>query len=119
VFQKVISIAYPLGDIAFLCVLIRLLLTGTVRNWSIVFLTLGGVGVLAADVAYGAIQLNGTWKVGGPTDLGWVLFYVCWGAAALHPSMRELTVAQPRRRKQLSLATLLVLSGTTLVAPAC
>jgi diguanylate cyclase (GGDEF)-like protein/PAS domain S-box-containing protein len=116
-FQKVITIAYPLGDIAFLSVLVRLILTGAVRNRSLGLLTLGGVGVLAADVAYGAIQLHGTWKVGGPTDFGWVLFYVCWGAAALHPSMRELTVARPSRQRQLNLATLLVLSATTLVAP--
>jgi diguanylate cyclase (GGDEF)-like protein/PAS domain S-box-containing protein len=116
-FQKITSIAYPLGDIAILCLLVRLVLTGAVRNRSLGLLTLGGVGVLAADAAYGAIQLNGTWKVGGPTDLGWVLFYVCWGAAALHPSMRQLTAEQPRREKHLSLATLLVLSTTTLVAP--
>jgi diguanylate cyclase (GGDEF)-like protein/PAS domain S-box-containing protein len=117
VFQKVTSIAYPLGDIAILCLLVRLVLTGAVRNRSLGLLTLGGVGVLVADAAYGAIQLNGTWKVGGPTDLGWVLFYVCWAAAALHPSMVQLTVAQPRRTKDLNLATLLVLSATTLIAP--
>ena len=69
-FQKIISIAYPLGDIAFLCVLVRLLLTGAVRNRALGLLTVGGVGVLAADVAYGAIQLNGTWKVGGPDRPG-------------------------------------------------
>jgi diguanylate cyclase (GGDEF)-like protein/PAS domain S-box-containing protein len=117
-FQKVTSVAYPLGDIAILCLLVRLVLTGALRNRSLGLLTLGGIGVLAADAAYGAIQLNGTWKVGGPVDLGWVLFYVCWGAAALHPSMVQLTAAQPRREKHLSLTTLLVLSATTLAAPA-
>src|SRR5437899_292850 len=80
-FEKVISIAYPLGDIAILCVLARLLSAGGRRNWSLSLLTMGAAGLLAADVAYGAIQLNGSWKVGGPTDLGWVLFYICWGAA--------------------------------------
>ena len=116
-FQKVISIGYPLGDIAILCLLLRLVLTGAMRNRSLQLLTLGGVGLLVADTAYGYIQLNGTWKVGGPVDLGWVLFYVCWGAAALHPSMVNLTVATPRRVNNVSLPILLVLSATTLVAP--
>ncbi|HYT38016.1 MAG TPA: PAS domain S-box protein, partial [Acidimicrobiia bacterium] len=115
--EKVISVAYPLGDIAILCVLARLLSAGGRRNLSLSLLTIGAGGLLAADVAYGAIQLNGTWKVGGPTDLGWVLFYVCWGAAALHPSMRQLTERQPVREKILSRRTVAVLTATTLVAP--
>ena len=31
------------------------------------------------------------WHDGNPFDLGWIVFYSCWGAAALHPSMRELS----------------------------
>jgi diguanylate cyclase (GGDEF)-like protein/PAS domain S-box-containing protein len=116
-FEKVISIAYPLGDIAILCVLARLLSAGGRRNGSLNLLTVGAGGLLAADVAYGAIQLNGQWTVGGPTDLGWVLFYLCWGAAALHPSMRQLTWRQPLRQQHLSRTTLIVLSAATLVAP--
>jgi diguanylate cyclase (GGDEF)-like protein/PAS domain S-box-containing protein len=116
-FQKVTSIGYPLGDIVILFLLIQVVLTGAMRNRSLQLLTLGGVGVLVADSVYGYIQLNGTWKVGGPVDLGWVLFYVCWAAAALHPSMVNLTVAQPRRVSHVNLPTLLVLSATTLVAP--
>src|SRR5579859_4257207 len=40
-FQKLISVAYPLGDIAILCVLARLLLTGVARNPSVRLLALG------------------------------------------------------------------------------
>ena len=95
---KMISIAYPLGDILILCVLVRLVFGGETRNTSRASLDDGRRWACSlADCAYGWIQLHGSWKVGGPTDLGWVLFYVCWGAAALHPAMRELTVEQPRR----------------------
>lgn len=59
-FQKVISIGYPLGDIVILGLLLRLVLTGAMRNRSMQLLTLGGGGVLVADTAYGYIQLNGT-----------------------------------------------------------
>ncbi len=30
-------------------------------------------------------------------DVGWISFYLLWGAAALHPSMRELEQAAPDR----------------------
>ena len=115
--QKAFSIAYPLGDILVLAVLARLLSGGGGRNQSVGLLSAGALGLLGADVVYGYIQLHGNWKVGGPTDLGWVLFYCLWGAAALHPSMREMTEVQPPRERQLSFYTLGALSGATLVAP--
>jgi len=115
--QRAFSVAYPLGDILILAVLARLLSGGGARNPSLALLTGGAVGLLAADCVYGYIQLHGNWKVGGRTDIGWVVFYCFWGAAALHPSMRNLTEVQPRRDKQLSAVTLLILSAVTLVAP--
>jgi diguanylate cyclase (GGDEF)-like protein/PAS domain S-box-containing protein len=115
--SKLTSIAYPLGDIVLLCVIVRLVFGGGSRGTSVRFLALGTLGVLGADCIYGWIQLHGSWKVGGPTDLGWVLFYVCWGAAALHPAMRDLTTEQPSRPRQLSPVTLILLSGCAMVAP--
>jgi diguanylate cyclase (GGDEF)-like protein/PAS domain S-box-containing protein len=117
VFSKAVSIAYPLGDILILSMLARLLFAGQLRNVSIALLSTGGIGLLVADSIYGWIQLHGNWSVGGPTDLGWVVFYVLWGAAALHPSMRALTEKQPPRYRQLSPMALVVLSTATLLAP--
>lgn len=116
-FERVVSISYPLGDLVIVCVLARLVLSRGLRNWSVRLLTSGALGLLVADIFYGAIQLEGHWRVGGPTDLGWVLLYVCWGAAALHPSMRDLTEIQPEPRKHLSMTALVALGATTLVAP--
>jgi diguanylate cyclase (GGDEF)-like protein len=117
-FEKLISVAYPLGDVAILSVLARLLAEGGRRNPALKLLVVGAGGLLCADVAYGAIQLNGNWSVGGPTDLGWVLFYICWGAAALHPSMRDLTSPQTARPRKLTPTSLAVLGALALVAPA-
>ena len=114
---KATSIAYPLGDLLIVCMLVRLLAGGGGHNPSLRLLSLGAVGLLIADCVYGWIQLHGNWKVGGPTDLGWVAFYLLWGAAALHPSMRELTEKQTGRRRNLSGATLLALTAATLVGP--
>ncbi len=116
-FAKVTSIAYPLGDILLLCVLVRLVFGGGNRSTSVRLLVAGAVGVLAADCSYGWIQLHGVWKVDGPTDLGWVLFYVGWATAALHPSMNDLTAERPWRPRHLSPVTLLLLSASALVAP--
>ena len=114
---KFTSIAYPLGDILLLCVLARLVFGGGTKNKSLRLLGTGALALLGADCAYGWIQLHGSWRVGGPTDLGWVLFYVCWGAAALHPAMRELTLERPWRPRQLRLTSLALLSMSALAAP--
>ena len=65
--------------------LARLLAPGARRTRTVEFLTLGVLGVLASDVAYGLIQLHGTFHNGTVVDLGWAVFYGGWGAAALHP----------------------------------
>ncbi|TQE38929.1 EAL domain-containing protein [Streptomyces ipomoeae] len=89
--QKVFSIAYPLGDVLVLAMLLRLLVGRGGKNRSLMLLTVGTVGLLAADVAYGLIQLNGTWSTGTAVDLGWAVLYGAWAAAALDPSMRSMT----------------------------
>ncbi len=115
--EKIVSISYPLGDVALLCVLSMLILAVGLRNWSVRLLTVGAIGLLVSDIFYGGNQLNGTWQQAGLINVGWVLFYLCWAAAALHPSMRELTEPQPPREIRLSVRTLVVLSAATLVAP--
>ncbi len=48
---------------------------------------------MASDVAFGLLQLYGSFRPGTAADLGWAVFYAAWGAAALHPSMTTLTRA--------------------------
>ena len=47
--------------------------------------------MLASDASFGLIQLYGSFRNGTVVDLGWAVFYAAWGAAALHPTMTELT----------------------------
>ena len=69
--QKAVAIAYPLGDVLVLAMLARLLAPGAWRSRALQLLTLGSVGLLASDVAFGAIQLYGTFRVGtSPTSAG-------------------------------------------------
>jgi diguanylate cyclase (GGDEF)-like protein/PAS domain S-box-containing protein len=114
--QKSISIGYPLGDIMILAVGARLIASAHPIP-ALTMLAIGGLGLLTSDVAYGWIQLNGTWRLGTPVDLGWVAFYVLWGAAALHPSMRELTEPKVLRQNNERLRRLVLLGLASLIAP--
>jgi PAS domain-containing protein len=95
------------------------------RSPAVVLLAVGAVGALCADAAYGLSQMDGGWRPGGPAELGYLVFYVAWGLAALQPSMADLTVPVfppvevPRRRSLVLLAlALAVLPVAVLVGPA-
>ena len=83
-----ISAADVIGDLVLIGVTVRLVAAG--RNVSAVLLLTGAVGVLAGDIIYPLAP--GTF-----TELGYVVLYVTWGLAALHPSMTRLTRPMPPR----------------------
>ncbi len=114
--ERLVSIAYPLGDVLVLAVATRLAI-GTGRRhpaWWLVATSI--LAVLVADSLFLFQQLNGTWQVGGPVDIGWIAFFVGWGAAALHPSMVELSKAEPTTMR-MSRARLLLVAAAALLAP--
>ena len=115
--QKAISIAYPLGDVVMLALLLRLLVPRGGKSTSLKLLTAGIVGMLVSDVLYGLIQLHGTWHIGTPVDLGWAAFYTAWGAAALHPSMVELTRPVPYQPTHITRGRIALLALASLIAP--
>jgi diguanylate cyclase (GGDEF)-like protein/PAS domain S-box-containing protein len=115
--QKSVAIAYPLGDVLVLAMIARLILPGTARTRAVQLLTLGTVGLLASDVSFGLEQLHGSFRSGTVLDLGWAVFYGAWGAAALHPSMTELTQPVRRRPAVTSPVRLTVLMLASFVAP--
>jgi diguanylate cyclase (GGDEF)-like protein/PAS domain S-box-containing protein len=116
--QRCVSIAYPLGDVLVLALLARLLAPGTGRSRSFQLLTLGMVGQLVSDTWFGGLQLYGSFHSGTVVDLGWAVMYGAWGAAALHPTMAQLTEPVSRQRPQASPSRLVVLMLASLIAPA-
>jgi PAS domain-containing protein len=115
-FEKITSISYPAWDILILATGTRLV--ASVRKTpSVILLGAGAAGLLAADVLYGLSQLNNTWQSGGPIDLGWFLYYLCWGAAALHPSMRNLTGSRAVWSSDVSYRRIALLTLASLIAP--
>jgi signal transduction histidine kinase len=87
--ERVVAISYPAMDIVLLSALVFFALSPT--SSAVAYRYLGGsiVLLIVADEVYGvspASYASATWL-----DSAWLLSYVLWGAAALHPSMRELS----------------------------
>ncbi len=115
--ERATSMAYPLGDVLSLATLARLLTGAGRRPRAVAFLGVGAAGLLVADVLYGLMQINGSWHVGGPVDLGWVLFYTAGGAAALHPSMVRMTEPAVIAAGKIGWRRLALLGAASLIAP--
>ena len=116
---RLTSAAYPLGDVLVLAMLAHLWSAGGFRNTAGRLLAIGAVGTLFADSLYGLANLHtsANWSDGNPVDLGWILFYACWGAAALHPSMRELSEPRRATAQRTTWARLGLLAAASLIAP--
>ena len=93
--EKLVSVAYPLGDVLLLAVAARLVFGTAVRTVSHMLIVLSLVCLLVADPLYAVFTIRGDHGSGSPADAGWILAYLFFGAAALHPSMRRTS----RRRR--------------------
>jgi diguanylate cyclase (GGDEF)-like protein/PAS domain S-box-containing protein len=114
--EKLTSIAYPLSDILFLAAA-AWLVTAVRPTPAVVLMAIGGVSLLLTDFVYGIIQLEQRWNMGSPIDIGWIVFYATWGAAALHPSMTELTEPKVVRETPVTSTRMFVLTLSALIAP--
>ncbi|MDX6300606.1 MAG: hypothetical protein QOF53_1820 [Nocardioidaceae bacterium] len=113
VVHKAFSIAYPTGDLLILAMIVRLLMGGGPRTASLRLLAAGALALMTADVLYGLAQLDGRWHTGGPVDVGWIIFYAAWGAAALHPDMARIAhpvAPQPHLTSRTRLSVLALVS---------
>ncbi len=114
---KLVSIAYPLGDILLLAAAIRLAVDAGRRQPAFYLLASSIVALLVTDFAYGWVTLQGTYDGQVILDVGWISFYMLWGAAALHPSMRGLERPAPERDVRLTPFRLALLTAASLIAP--
>ena len=113
---KLVSIAYPLGDILILGVAVRMPV-GAGRRSAAFYMVIGAiVAVLATDSIYGWILLHGSYHPGDPLDGGWIVYYLLWGAAALHPSMTTVSHAAAPK-VTLTRIRILAIAAAALVAP--
>ena len=116
--ERLVSMAYPIMDVLLLATAVRLVVDGGRRPPAFWILGTGVGALLVTDTLYSIIQLAGGYHTGSPIDVGWMTWYVCWGAAALHPTMRDLAEPAPRREARLNRWRLGLLAGASLLAPA-
>ncbi|HEX9124006.1 MAG TPA: EAL domain-containing protein [Actinomycetota bacterium] len=119
VIQKVVSMAYPLLDLVLLTLVVRLAV-GTGRRALSFFLMAGATFALFyTDFIYGYISVQGIpYRSSGALEAGWALFYILWGAAALHGSMRTITEREPDQETRLTAWRLWLLAAAALTAQA-
>jgi signal transduction histidine kinase len=114
--EKIVSLSYPAMDVVLLAGLVFLALTPTWRTVAYRYLTVSIVLLLITDEIYSLAPekyADASWL-----DAGWLLSYVFWGVAALHPSMRALSKPKATRGTRLSTLRLIVLGAALATAPA-
>jgi diguanylate cyclase (GGDEF)-like protein/PAS domain S-box-containing protein len=116
-FEKAVSAAYPLGDILLLAAAIRLAVDQGKRAPAFYLLIGSIVSLLAVDSAYTYALLTDAYNHQLSYDFGWIAYYLLWGAAALHPSMRTLEEPALEDRTRLTPLRLGLLAGACLIAP--
>ncbi|MEO7836477.1 MAG: EAL domain-containing protein [Acidimicrobiales bacterium] len=115
--DRLISVAYPLMDVLLLAVAARLAVGVGTRRPAFYLMGLSILALLGADVAYAVLQLTGSFELGTPFDAGWMGFYLFWGVAAVHPSMRTLDQPSPDHQQRLGAVRLILLGTVVLMAP--
>jgi PAS domain S-box-containing protein len=116
--QKLTSIAYPLGDLLLMAAMVRMAVGGGKRPPAFWLLMLSVGALLITDCFYNVLllffQYDGS---GSGLDAGWGLFFLLWGAAALHPSMATLGQRVPEPERTTNQHRLLILASVVLMAP--
>jgi diguanylate cyclase (GGDEF)-like protein len=116
-FGKLVTVAYPMMDIAVLFVVLRGLIFGGARAPAHRLLAGSLFAMLVGDFVYDLLTQHGNYSTGNPVDASWLIAYVLVATAAMHPSAapdrasRDARAPTDRRR-------LPVVAAAGLVPPA-
>jgi diguanylate cyclase (GGDEF)-like protein len=118
IIETLVSLAYPVGDLLLVAVLVRLVFARGKFSISSGLLMLGMLTTLVADGGFAVTALEGTYATGHWLDAGWLLSSVFVGASVLHPSttkrsahvLMEISTLPPQR--------LVLLAAASMMAPA-
>jgi diguanylate cyclase (GGDEF)-like protein len=113
-----ISMAYPIGDLLLIGLALGLVMTPGARSPSFVLLVANLVVLLVGDLVFNLQSVEGTYVDGGLLDGVWLLGYMLFGAAALHPSMAGIFDPRPIAVALLGPIRLGLLAMAMLVGPA-
>jgi signal transduction histidine kinase len=112
---EAVALAYPAMDVVLLSALAVLLMTPAWRTTAYRYLAASLVLLVVADEIYG-VSPN-SYPGASWLDSLWLLSYIVWGVAALHPSMKRLTEVGQRVRPRLGVPRSTLLAAGLLTAP--
>jgi signal transduction histidine kinase len=113
-----LSMASPIVDLLLLTAAIKLALDGGRRTPAVWLLGASLLSVFATDTAFSILQISSGYHADTALDVGWLAWYGFWGAAALHPSMADMSEpAVVRDEQRLGRVRLWLLAVASLVAP--
>lgn len=113
--ERLVALSYPAMDVVLLSALVFFALTPTWRAIAYRYLVTSVVLLIVADEIYGlapATYAQATWL-----DAAWLLSYVLWGTAALHPSMRDLSAPASSGRPRVTTVRVAMLASALAAAP--
>jgi signal transduction histidine kinase len=114
--QRLVSLAYPVGDVLLLALAARLATSPGRRTAAFRLLVASLIVTMAADTLFSVLSLSGASVA--VTDGMYLVDYLLLGAAGLHPSMAGLLEPARRRQARLGRGRLLAMGAAALVAPA-
>ena len=113
---SILAAIYPLFDVVLLLILLNFGFTTAARQTSFRLIVAMMIALLVGDVAYAIIGAQGQLFSTPLMDLPFLVGFVCIGAAALHPSITELTKGEPLPVQPWSWRRLLLI-GPAVAAP--
>jgi signal transduction histidine kinase len=97
VLGRAVQIASALADVCLLAIALRLLMTPEAESPSAQLLVGATLAWIASDFVWIWLTSIGGYVPGSSAAVGWLVFYALAGAAALHPSMGELSAVEEHR----------------------
>ncbi|ADC72158.1 diguanylate cyclase [Thioalkalivibrio sp. K90mix] len=115
--QLLVSAGYPVFDLMLLPLALRLVFRYNTRIDGQLFLLLGVLAYLAADLLYAHGNSTGWYQPGGLTDAGWLIAYTLFATAAWHPSS-QVNPDDRTGSHELSRRRLYILGSAAVLVPA-
>ena len=112
-----VSLGYPVMDVALMAVAARLVVTVHLRHPPFALILVALASLAIADTSYNILLQTDSFRTGLWVDAFWLTFYVGFGAAALHPAASAPVTNLAEGASKLTPRQLLIMFFATLGLP--
>jgi len=116
VLERLIAVAYPVGDILLMAMLVRLVAAPGISSMALRLLAGAVILQVVADTALAA-GVTASWDYAGGLDVLWLASYTLWGASALHPQMAEISSRTGANTDLFTVRRVTVLGAAAILPP--